>query len=142
LKSHFAEYDTDYGYTAKSGTCHYKKTTSISDSGYTNVKSYSVAQLKAAVAQGPTSVTIEADRSAFQRYTGGILNTGCGTQLDHAVICVGYGVENGQEYFLVRNSWGASWGLEGHIKLAATAANSGAGVCGILEDSLYPTFAK
>jgi len=93
--------------------------------------------LKAAIAQGPTSVTIEADRSAFQRYTSGILNTSaCGTSLDHAVTAVGYGTQGGQDYYIVRNSWGASWGLSGYINIAAV---EGAGICGIQKESLWPT---
>ena len=47
----------------------------------------------------------------FQMYTSGILDsTKCGTSLDHAVAAVGYGTENGVEYYIVRNSWGANWG--------------------------------
>jgi len=96
-----------------------------------------VSQLKASIAKGPTSVTIEADRSVFQMYTGGVLNSSaCGTQLDHAVTAVGYGTEGGQEYYLVRNSWGASWGDAGYIKIAAV---DGVGICGIQQISLWPT---
>jgi len=70
-------------------------------------------------------------------YTGGVLNSSaCGTQLDHAVTAVGYGTEGGQEYYLVRNSWGASWGDAGYIKIAAV---DGVGICGIQQISLWPT---
>jgi hypothetical protein len=73
----------------------------------------------------------------FQQYTGGILNSKqCGTSLDHAVTAVGYGSEDGQEYYIVRNSWGASWGDQGYIKIAAV---NGAGICGIQKQSLWPT---
>jgi len=69
-------------------------------------------------------------------YTGGILDSSkCGTSLDHAVAAVGYGSENGEEYYLVRNSWGSSWGESGYIKIAAKA---GKGICGIQQISLYP----
>jgi len=63
-------------------------------------------------------------------------STACGTQLDHAVAAVGYGTEAGQDYYIVRNSWGASWGLDGYIKIAAV---DGAGICGIQMESLYPS---
>ena len=59
----------------------------------------------------------------------------CGTQLDHAIAAVGYGTESGQDYYLVRNSWGASWGDAGYIKIAAV---DGLGICGIQQTSVYP----
>jgi len=132
-----AEHETDYTYTARDGTCKYKQTTSTNVLSYKNVPANSVTQLKAAIAQAPVSVTIEADRTAFQSYTGGVLNTAaCGTSLDHAVAAVGYGTEAGQEYYIVRNSWGASWGMSGYIKIAAV---DGPGICGIQMESLYPS---
>ena len=77
---------------------------------------------------GPVSVTIQANQPAFQGYTGGIITSNCGTQLDHGVLAVGYGVDNGVEFFLVKNSWGASWGEVGYVRIGIQA---GAGVCGI-----------
>merc|ERR1711912_194347 len=91
------------------------------------------AQLKAALANGPVSVAIEADQLAFQGYTGGVITSGCGTRLDHGVLAVGYGTENGEEYFLVKNSWGSSWGESGYVKIGT------ANVCGITQQPSYPT---
>jgi len=69
-------------------------------------------------------------------YSGGIFDSAaCGTKLDHAVAAVGYGSEGGKEYYIVRNSWSASWGDMGYIKIAA---EPGAGICGIQLDALYP----
>merc|ERR1711907_541549 len=90
-------------------------------------------QLRAALAKGPVSVAIEADQFVFQGYTGGVITSGCGTQLDHGVLAVGYGTENGQPYFLVKNSWGPSWGDEGYVKIGQN------NVCGILQQASYPT---
>jgi C1A family cysteine protease len=73
----------------------------------------------------------------FQMYSGGILDSSkCGTSLDHAVAAVGYGTENGVEYYIVRNSWGSSWGEHGYIRIAAKA---GLGICGIQQVSLWAT---
>jgi C1A family cysteine protease len=96
---------------------------------YSDVTSKSPDQLKAALNKGPVSVAIEADKAVFQQYTGGIISgNDCGTSLDHGVLAVGYGSENGQEYFIVKNSWGSNWGDNGFVKLAI---EDGAGVCGI-----------
>jgi len=74
--------------------------------------------LQAAVAKGPVSVAIEADKLVFQSYTSGIISsTKCGTTLDHGVLVVGYGTQAGQDYWLMKNSWGPTWGEKGYFKL-------------------------
>merc|ERR1711918_260043 len=103
-------------------------------SSFTDVTPKSATQLKAAVAKGPVSVAIEADKMAFQGYTGGVITgSSCGTKLDHGVLAVGYGTEDGEDYFLVKNSWGASWGESGYVKIGQDD------VCGILDQPSYPT---
>jgi C1A family cysteine protease len=93
--------------------------------------------MKAAVAKQPISVLIEADRSVFQMYRDGIFDsTECGTSLDHATLVVGYGSENGKEFWIMKNSWGATWGENGYMRLAI---EQGKGVCGIQMNTLYPT---
>jgi C1A family cysteine protease len=85
--------------------------------------------LKKAISQGPVSVTIEADQTVFGMYKSGILDSEkCGENLDHAVTAVGYGSENGKDYYIIRNSWGPSWGEDGYIRIAA---KDGKGICGI-----------
>ena len=93
--------------------------------------------MKAAIAKQPVSVTIDAGEYPFQHYFGGIItDPTCGTALDHAVLAVGYGVENGVEYYLVRNSWGADWGEDGYVRIGVL--DNSAGICGIQELALYP----
>merc|ERR1712139_82452 len=81
--------------------------------------SQEVGQLETFVAKGPVSVAIEADTRVFQLYTGGVLSDdACGQKIDHAVLAVGYGEDNGVKYWNVKNSWGAAWGEKGYIRLA------------------------
>jgi C1A family cysteine protease len=130
--------EQNYTYTARDGTCRASQmTSSVHVTKVNTVQSRSAAALKAAIAVGPTSVTVEADRSVFQRYTGGVLNSAaCGTSLDHAITAVGYGTLSGQDYYIVRNSWGASWGDRGYINIAAVEGT--AGICGIQQTSVWP----
>ena len=88
-----------------------------------------VNSIKAALEKKPVSVAIAADSTVFSSYTSGVITSAaCGTSIDHAVAAVGYGTENGIDYFLVQNSWGTWWGDKGFVKIAAT---EGAGTCGI-----------
>jgi C1A family cysteine protease len=74
--------------------------------------------MKAALARQPLSVSIEADRSVFQNYRSGIFNsTACGTSLDHATNVVGWGTSGGVDYWLMRNSWGTTWGESGYMRV-------------------------
>ena len=76
---------------------------------------------------------------AMRFYSSGVFDDDfCGTDLDHAVLATGYGVEGGKNYYNVKNSWGTYWGEEGYIKIAAVA---GKGICGIQMDSTYPVLA-
>jgi hypothetical protein len=131
--------ESSYPYTATDGSCKSSFTTAIPKGGVTGYKSVgslfskaTVASLESAIDVTPVSIAIEADQSSFQHYTGGILSSGCGTNLDHGVLAVGYNTAEG--YWLVKNSWGASWGDAGYIKLSQTG-----NVCGILNQPVYPT---
>jgi hypothetical protein len=106
------------------------------------------SDLQAAVAIGPTSIAIEADQMDFQFYSSGVFDAAdCGTNLDHGVLIVGYGTSGGSNYWIVKNSWGASWGNAGYIWICKdNCKNLGAqgnnGMCGIKMDPSYPTGAQ
>jgi cathepsin L len=107
---------------------------------FTDVEPSSDNALMTAIAQQPVSVAVEADQNSFQFYSSGVMTSACGTALDHGVLAVGYGSSGAQDYYLVKNSWGADWGEEGYIRLGrGPSYNSGDGQCGILLASSYPT---
>jgi len=126
--------------TGTAGTCDAsKKANPVAYiSGYTDVTSNSQSALQSAVAQQPVSIAIEADRSVFQLYSGGVMDsTSCGTNLDHGVLVVGYDTSGSSPYWKVKNSWGSSWGEAGYIRLGM--ARSGSGICGMYGEPSYPT---
>jgi KDEL-tailed cysteine endopeptidase len=128
-----------YPYTAKDGSC--QKCTAVAHmSSCSDVKPNDQVSLKAAVAQQPVSIAIEADTKYFQSYSGGILtSSSCGTNLDHGVLIVGYGEENGIKYWLVKNSWGTTWGDKGYVKIARSDSVDDEGICGIAMDPSFPS---
>ena len=130
-KGNKTEAESAYAYTGKTGTCHSSDYTGLfNGTGSKSVTAGSSSGLMASIEAGPTSIAIEADKSVFQTYKSGILNsTACGTSLDHGVLAVGYGSEGGQNYYLVKNSWNSSWGDQGYIKIANNG--DGNGICGI-----------
>jgi C1A family cysteine protease len=134
-----SSYPYTSGTTLTSGTCKsctpVAKVTSCSD-----VKPNDQISLKAAVAQQPVSIAIEADTRYFQSYSGGVItSTTCGTSLDHGVLIVGYGNQNGQDYWLVKNSWGTTWGEQGYVKIARSSSTNDPGICGIAMEPSFPS---
>merc|ERR1719478_1991057 len=94
-----------------------------------------------ALSEGPVSIAIEADSIFFQLYHGGIFSSGfCGANLDHGVLAVGYGTDNGKGYWKVKNSWGESFGEKGYIRLGGFDKKTGE--CGMLKQPSYPVVAK
>jgi KDEL-tailed cysteine endopeptidase len=137
--------ESDYSYvsgtTGKSGscetTCDVVKNSVIHD--YNDVAPSSDDAMMTALMQQPVSIAIQADQKEFQLYQSGVFTGSCGVELDHGVLVVGYGSENGEDYYLIKNSWSTSWGDNGYIKLGrGSQYNSGAGQCGMLMQGSYP----
>eukprot|EP00933_Yihiella_yeosuensis_P008740 TRINITY_DN114373_c0_g1_i1.p1 TRINITY_DN114373_c0_g1~~TRINITY_DN114373_c0_g1_i1.p1 ORF type:complete len:360 (+),score=67.08 TRINITY_DN114373_c0_g1_i1:77-1156(+) len=137
--------EKSYPYTGFGDECHNQWgpcSEVVQISGFKDLQENSELALKNAVAQQPVSVLIEADTDIFRFYKSGVLKDKCGTGLDHAVLAVGYGTESGQDYWLVKNSWNASWGDEGYIKLARTDSSMSYGECGIAMQASYPVISS
>ena len=102
-----------------------------------DITKYSEQDLQVAVAGvGPISIAIDASHQSFQMYRSGVYYepTCSSTQLDHAVLVVGYGTLNGEDYWLVKNSWSVNWGMDGYIMMARNRNNQ----CGVATAASYP----
>jgi C1A family cysteine protease len=125
--------EESYSYAGRGGVCQSDSCTiglqASQVTGYQDVEGTEAA-LQEAVAAGPVSVAVEAD-TVFQFYSSGIVKSNfCGANLDHGVLAVGYGTENGVKYWKVKNSWGQRWGENGYIRLLKGKGSKGQ--CGIL----------
>lgn len=119
-QNHYAESETAYPYTAKTGACNYNSAaaTVVKTTGWTNVTANSPDSMKSALANNPLSVAIQANQLVFQMYSSGVFtDTSCGTQLDHATNVVGWGTTGTMEYWIMRNSWGTAWGMQGYMQI-------------------------
>ncbi|KAM3858501.1 uncharacterized protein ACN63O_018075 [Diretmus argenteus] len=136
MHNHGIESDASYPYTAKPGRCKYDpKYQAANCSGYAFLPKGTEAVLKEGLAIiGPISVAIDASRPKFNFYRHGVYRDHtCTHNVNHGVLAVGYGTEKGQDYWLIKNSWGVNYGEEGYIKMARNRHNQ----CGI---ALYPCF--
>lgn len=130
--------ESEYSYKAKNGNCE-SCTPKVKISGCQDVSPNNQVDLKKAVSIGPVSIAIEADTKTFQLYNSGVITSdACGTSLDHGVLIVGYGTESNIEYWLVKNSWGTSWGEDGYVKIGRSDSKNDPGVCGIAMQPSFP----
>jgi len=137
--------EDDYPYTSgdtkTAGTC--QTTCDVVDNSvvttFTDVHPSNDVDMMTALSKQTVSIAIEADQQAFQLYKSGVFTGTCGTNLDHGVLTVGYGTLDGQDYYKVKNSWGATWGDDGYILLGrGDEFNKGQGQCGMLLQASYP----
>jgi len=130
--------ESTYPYEAKDGTCRFKASNvGATITGYQDVSSGSESDLQTASVQQPVSVAIDASHNSFQLYTSGVYyEPACSTTaLDHGVLVIGYGTSGSSDYWLVKNSWGTTWGINGYIWMSRNRNNN----CGIATSASYPT---
>jgi cysteine peptidase B len=130
VENHGIDSETDYPYTSGSGITGVCKTAKKSHvvakfTGHTDMPSDETVMGNWVYTHGPLAIGVDAS-SGWQSYTGGIVRNCFGTQLDHGVLAVGYDDNNSPPYWIVKNSWAASWGENGYIRL-----EKGTNQCGI-----------
>lgn len=132
--------EASYPYKAVDQTCMYDpKGRTAGDTGFVDIQSGNETALQAAVATvGPISIAIDASSILFQLYHSGVyIDPFCHNavkSLDHGVLAAGYGTDSGRDFWLVKNSWGASWGENGYIRMARNRKNQ----CGVATLPSYP----
>jgi len=138
-ENHGIDTEESYPYEGKEARCRYnKREIGATDTGFVDVPAGSEAHLQAALATaGPVSVAIDASHESFQFYNKGVYDeVECSSEdLDHGVLAVGYGsTDDGQDYWIVKNSWSTKWGQEGYVLMARNKRNQ----CGIASSASYP----
>jgi cathepsin L len=144
ISNHGLVTEATWPYTlADHQTCKYSSSYSkyaATISSYKTVATNDEDALKSAVAITPVSIAIDASQKSFQFYSSGVYDDAaccrdCSpSDLDHGVLAVGYGTEDGKDYWLVKNSWGSSWGDNGYIKII----RNDNGACGVPTTASYP----
>jgi cathepsin L len=131
-----------YPYNAVKGSCKASSCTAQPGtklSGYTDVSGGENGFTSSNIGSQPVSIAIEADQAGFQFYSGGVFSGNCGQNLDHGVLLTGYGNATNADgsstpYWIVKNSWGTSWGEAGYIRLIM-----GDNECGLGDQPSFPS---
>ncbi|XP_013415102.1 cathepsin L1 [Lingula anatina] len=131
--------EQSYPYTAETGPKCKFTTANIGATctGYTDIKKGSETDLKSAVATiGPIASAMDANHVSFQLYKSGVYNEPrcSSSSLNHGILVIGYGIDGSNDYWLVKNWWGKSWGMEGFAMMSRNKKNQ----CGIATSASYP----
>ncbi|XP_065346156.1 cathepsin L-like proteinase [Cloeon dipterum] len=134
--------EEDYPYTHVQGVCQCKEK-GCSDHPkilkILQLRSKSEEELKMVVAfLGPVAFNFDGGMNTFLYYNGGVYSkSNCRAHYQfHSMVIVGYGTENGQDYWLAKNSWGHNWGEKGYIRIARNKNN----YCGIANNVFLPMY--
>lgn len=130
--------EKDYPYTGEQSRCKTSAVSAVKISEYVYVETNNELELKKAVAQQPVSVNVESDEAVWQFYSSGIVTKGCHDNLDHSVLAVGYGSEDGVMFWKLKNSFGTEWGDNGFIRILRTDSTASSGMCGVAGYAVYP----
>ncbi|CAF3017585.1 unnamed protein product [Rotaria sp. Silwood2] len=130
--------EESYPYEARNGKCRFNSTNiGANSTGFRDIKTMDEAALTYAIAiRGPIAVFIDASHSSFQFYQSGVYDEpNCSsTTLDHCGLVVGFNATDSQLYYIVKNSWGTTWGIDGYIWMSRNKNNQ----CGIATMASYP----
>ncbi|KAK0068479.1 cathepsin L1 [Biomphalaria pfeifferi] len=130
--------ETSYPYKPEDGKCKFTKANvGATEKSLKDLESGSEDVLQQAVATiGPVSIAMDGLHASFQQYTGGVYNEpDCSTSnVNHAMLVVGYGTLKGDDYWIVKNSFGTSWGMQGYMLMSRNKNNQ----CGIATIASYP----
>ncbi|XP_073023120.1 cysteine proteinase COT44-like [Primulina eburnea] len=139
IKNKGIDTEEDYPFQGRDKKCNNNKLKqlAVTIDSYVDIPSEDEKRLLQAVATQPVSVGICGSDTGFQLYSKGIFTGPCSTSLDHAVLIVGYDSKDGKDYWIIKNSWGKSWGIDGYMHMLRNGGNS-QGVCGINTLASYP----
>jgi cathepsin L len=136
--NHGIDTERSYPYQAHDELCRFREANvGATLNGYVDIPRRDEKALTQAIqAIGPISVAIDASKKTFHYYKSGVYyDFLCSsTKLDHGVLAVGYGTMDGKDYYIVKNSWGPQWGMEGYVMMSRNRENN----CGIATQASYP----
>ncbi|PNT78134.1 senescence-specific cysteine protease SAG39 [Brachypodium distachyon] len=133
--------EANYPYTGEDDKCKSNETVNVAATikGYEDVPANDESALMKAVAHQPVSVVVDGGDMTFQLYAGGVMTGSCGVEMDHGIAAIGYGAtSNGTKYWLMKNSWGTTWGEKGFLRMAKDIPDK-RGMCGLAMKPSYPT---
>lgn len=141
VRDHGVSSKVAYPYEGKIGQCRKRESLikgEVRGYGYVDANDNDQAMEKALVDIGPIAIAMNIKYETFMRYSGGIYFEDCEGKINHGVLLVGYGTENGQDYWIIKNSFGDKWGENGFFRLARGKGDT----CGIFQAPIYPVMKK